>query len=149
MCDSYRGASDYSALARHMDVIYLQGVPILSVLKHDKARRFITLIDEIYDAGKRLTWTSDAPPQDLFKYLTPADMKDADFGTDHSWANLDAVRGESGRQLGEGEPKLLFPKAVPKGVEQYEKDGGAVSSKLPFSLQCTMLTMLAVMLFFM
>lgn len=129
MCESNRGAADYSALARSMDVVYLQGVPVLSVLVHDKARRFITFIDEIYDAGKRLVWSCDDDPQNLFQFLTPTDMKDADFGTDHSWANLEAVRGESGSQLGMEEPQHLIRNNVPQGVEKFEKDGGIVSSK--------------------
>jgi hypothetical protein len=131
MCEGNRGAADYSALAKHMDIIYLEGVPVLSVLVHDKARRFITFIDEVYDAGKRLVWTSAKDPQSLFQFLTPTDMKDADFGTDHSWADLEAVRGETGSQLGVGEPKhLIRGRNAKKAVEQFEKDGGIVSSRL-------------------
>jgi len=131
MCDNNRGAADYSALAKHMDTIYLQGVPVLSVLVHDKARRFITFIDEVYDAGKRLVWTSDQEPQELFQFLTPSDVKGADFGTDHSWADLEAVRGESGSQLGFGDPihQIAKKNSVKKAVEKFEKDGGAVSMR--------------------
>jgi hypothetical protein len=112
-----------------MDVIYLQGVPVLSVIVHDKARRFITFIDEVYDAGKRLVWTSERDPEMLFQFLTPTDMKDADFGTDHSWANLEAVRGESGGQLGASEPQHSIRGREGAVVEKFEKDGGFVSSE--------------------
>ena len=32
MCEGHKGAADYSALAKHMDVIYMDGIPQLSVL---------------------------------------------------------------------------------------------------------------------
>jgi len=58
--------------------------------EHDKARRFITLVDELYDAGVLFHWTADAAPEDLFRDLTAAelgpDMKH--LGTDHEWANV-------------------------------------------------------------
>lgn len=134
MCDNNRGAADYSALAKHMDTIYLQGVPLLSVLVHDKARRFITFIDEVYDAGKRLVWTCEREPQELFQFLTPSDAKGADFGTDHSWADLEAVRGESGSQLGFNGPihQIAGSDNVKNAVEKFEKDGGTVSSAYHF-----------------
>jgi predicted ATPase len=33
------------------------------------ARRFVTLIDEVYDAGTRIVWTGAAPPLELFEDL--------------------------------------------------------------------------------
>jgi len=94
MCESNKGAADYAALAKYMDVIYMDGIPTLSVLGHDRARRFITLVDEVYDAGKIIRWTSAAEPNELFKFLTEEDVKskvrpDGGLGlaTDHSWAD--------------------------------------------------------------
>jgi predicted ATPase len=65
-----KGAADYSALARHMDVIYVAEVPTMSVLDHDRSRRFITLVDEVYDAEKRLKWTCAKEVADLFSFIT-------------------------------------------------------------------------------
>jgi predicted ATPase len=97
LCCDNLGASDYSALAKHMNTIYLDGIPCLSVLEHDIARRFITLIDEIYDAGKRLLWTSEKPPNELFQFLTPSRLasKEMNLGTDHLWSNSEIVHGET------------------------------------------------------
>lgn len=36
------------------------GIPSMSILEHDRARRFITLIDEIYDAGIIITYVDRA-----------------------------------------------------------------------------------------
>ena len=43
--------------------VYLSGVPQLSGLAHDKARRFITLVDALYDAHTQLIWTAETDPK--------------------------------------------------------------------------------------
>ena len=90
LCETDRGASDYHAICKNYDTIYLHGIPILSILEHDRARRFITLIDEIYDAGAHLVWTAEMEPNYIFKELTPVEIiiekkEGRKFGTDHSW----------------------------------------------------------------
>jgi predicted ATPase len=47
----------------------------MTVLVHDTARRFITFIDEMYDAGIRLVWTSNVEPINLFKILNPIEVE--------------------------------------------------------------------------
>lgn len=116
LCCNNLGASDYSALAKHMNVIYLDGIPCLSVLEHDVARRFITLIDEIYDAGKRLIWTSEKSPNQLFQYLTPNRLTSVslNLGTDHSWSNSDLVHGEAISQIKETSSSVVDKMSVPQ-----------------------------------
>lgn len=70
LCESDRGAADYRALCSHYNSIYLNNIPCLSVLHHDKARRFITLIDELYDAHILLHWTADDHADRLFSETT-------------------------------------------------------------------------------
>lgn len=97
--------------------------------EHDKARRFITLIDEVYDAGKVLKWTSECDPENIFQILTPQDMKGCEvgsiFGTDHSWADKDVVQGERGGPISD------INNAATNKTFQYEKapfDGMTISS---------------------
>ena len=90
LCETDRGASDYHAICAHYDTVFLYGIPVLSVLEHDRARRFITLIDEIYDAGVHLVWAADSEPNSIFKELTPVEIiiekkEGKKFGTDHNW----------------------------------------------------------------
>lgn len=47
----------------------------MTVLVHDTARRFITFIDEMYDASIRLVWTSNVEPINLFKILSPIEVE--------------------------------------------------------------------------
>lgn len=39
------------------------------IQNRDVARRFVTLIDEVYDAGTRIVWTGEGPPLELFEGL--------------------------------------------------------------------------------
>jgi len=87
LCEADLGASDYRALATNYKAVFLHGVPQLSVLEHDRARRFITLVDCLYDAGRILVWTADEPPASLFKFLSPDDKENLKpLGTDHRWS---------------------------------------------------------------
>ena len=98
LCEKEKGAADYQALTKNFRVIYLEGVPQLSVLEHDKARRFITLVDEIYDAGCVLVWSAECLPLQLFRLLDQTEIdseKDnttgkLTLGVDHSWTNSDS-----------------------------------------------------------
>ncbi len=88
ICEEDRGASDYQALCRNFDVIFLHGIPKMSIVNHDRARRFITFVDEVYDAGCRLFWTADDVPTKILLTTDPADdILDANvsLGTDHAW----------------------------------------------------------------
>eukprot|EP01039_Chlorochromonas_danica_P005297 gene5297-5832_t len=66
LCEEDRGAADYHALSQIFHSIYLQGVTYQSKVFHNQARRFITLIDELYNAHVRLIWVADAEPWKLF-----------------------------------------------------------------------------------
>mmetsp|Transcript_17978 Transcript_17978/g.23238 ORF Transcript_17978/g.23238 Transcript_17978/m.23238 type:complete len:359 (+) Transcript_17978:619-1695(+) len=50
LCDMELGASDYRAVAQHFDIVAIQDIPTLSLEDHNRARRFVTLIDELYEA---------------------------------------------------------------------------------------------------
>lgn len=66
LCDRDLGASDYRSLARHFSVVVVEGVPIMTLQEHNKARRFITLVDELYEAKTALLISAAAPPNAIF-----------------------------------------------------------------------------------
>jgi len=49
LCARALGAADYLAIATHYDVVLLDGVPTLNADRRNEARRFMTLIDELYE----------------------------------------------------------------------------------------------------
>ena len=66
LCEEPLGAADYLAIARRLDTVILRGIPQLGPEKHNEAKRFVTLIDALYDHKVVLICTADAPPEALY-----------------------------------------------------------------------------------
>ncbi|GAA0586636.1 cell division protein ZapE [Craurococcus roseus] len=62
LCGRNLGAADYLALATHMHTLVLDGVPRLGPENADRARRFITLVDALYEHRCKLVASAEAPP---------------------------------------------------------------------------------------
>lgn len=54
LCEKPLGARDYVRLSHAYDTLMLDGVPQFSRLKSDAAKRFILLVDTLYDRGVKL-----------------------------------------------------------------------------------------------
>ena len=67
LCDSPLGASDYIALAQQFHTVFLLDVPQLSMQQRDQARRFITLVDQLYNHRTKLVTTAAVPLSRLFR----------------------------------------------------------------------------------
>jgi len=66
LCGTALGPGDYLALATHFHTLILDGIPRLSPDNFDEARRFITLIDALYDHRVKLVASADAAPDQLY-----------------------------------------------------------------------------------
>jgi cell division protein ZapE len=66
LCEGPRGTSDYIELARECHTVLLGGIPKFTALKDDAARRFVNLVDELYDRHVNLVCTADATPMQLY-----------------------------------------------------------------------------------
>jgi cell division protein ZapE len=67
LCGTALGAGDYLAIATHFHALVLDGIPRLSPDNRDEARRFITLIDALYDHRVKLVASADAQPDQLYE----------------------------------------------------------------------------------
>jgi cell division protein ZapE len=67
LCGQPLGAGDYLALATHFEALVLDGVPRLSPANYDQARRFIVLIDALYEHRVKLVASADAVPDALYE----------------------------------------------------------------------------------
>ncbi|HLI10457.1 MAG TPA: cell division protein ZapE [Alphaproteobacteria bacterium] len=65
LCERPLGPADYIALASHYRAIVLDGVPRLGPERRDAARRFVTLIDELYEHRVHLICAAAAAPDEL------------------------------------------------------------------------------------
>ena len=66
LCGQPLGPGDYLALATHYQALVLDGVPRLSPENYDRARRFITLIDALYEHRVKLVASAEAVPDELY-----------------------------------------------------------------------------------
>ncbi|MBM3522938.1 MAG: AFG1 family ATPase [Alphaproteobacteria bacterium] len=65
LCERALGAADYLAIARTFHTLLLDDVPILSAERRNEARRFITLIDALYEHRTKLVCSAAASPDAL------------------------------------------------------------------------------------
>ncbi|CAH0482380.1 unnamed protein product [Peronospora belbahrii] len=69
LCHSEKGVADYKAMAECFHTLVLDDVPILGMAQHDQARRFIVLVDELYEHRTRLVISSEAAePRGIFLF---------------------------------------------------------------------------------
>jgi predicted ATPase len=71
LCDADRGAIDFRAIAQTFDIVAIENIPTLDAEGHNRARRFITLIDELYEARCALLCSAvnAETPMELFREL--------------------------------------------------------------------------------
>jgi cell division protein ZapE len=67
LCAQNLGAGDYLALATHYQTILIDGIPRLSPDNFDVARRFVTLIDALYEHRVKIYASAAAMPDDLYR----------------------------------------------------------------------------------
>lgn len=66
LCSGTFGPADYLALATHYHTLILDAVPILSPANRDSAKRFVTLIDSLYEHKVTFLCSAQAAPEVLY-----------------------------------------------------------------------------------
>ncbi len=66
LCEKPLGAADYIEIAREFGTLLLEGIPQLSRENRNEAKRFVTLIDELYEHKVKLIATAAAAPAELY-----------------------------------------------------------------------------------
>ncbi len=74
LCRAALGAGDYLALARRYHTLVLQGVPRLGEENVDEARRFVVLIDTLYDHHVQLLASAETGPDHIYRRGPGAQM---------------------------------------------------------------------------
>jgi cell division protein ZapE len=65
LCEAPLGPRDYLAIAGRFDRIFITDVPVLGAGRRNASRRFINLIDTLYDARALVFITAEGEPADI------------------------------------------------------------------------------------
>jgi cell division protein ZapE len=66
LCSRALGPADYLAIAEAVNLLVLEGVPLLSSENYNEAKRFVTLIDALYEGKTRLIMSAADEPERLY-----------------------------------------------------------------------------------
>jgi cell division protein ZapE len=67
LCARPLGAEDYLKLAHEFHTIVLDGIPVMDSAQRNEAKRFIALIDTLYDNTVKLVASAEAAPAALYR----------------------------------------------------------------------------------
>jgi cell division protein ZapE len=98
LCEQPLGASDYLALAERFHTLVIDGVPRMGIEKRNEAKRFITLIDAVYDRRVKLVASAAAEPHEIY---TAEDGREA-FAFHRTASRLIEMRSQDYLELPHG-----------------------------------------------
>ncbi|MEM9332817.1 MAG: cell division protein ZapE [Pseudomonadota bacterium] len=66
LCEEARSAEDYLALARQVHTLFIKDIPVINKENRNVAKRFILLIDTLYDNHVRTIISAEDKPENLY-----------------------------------------------------------------------------------
>ena len=88
LCGAANGPADYLAIAERFTTVFIENVPILSPANRNEARRFVTLIDALYEASAKTVILAEAEPEGLYP------TGDGAFEFERTVSRLEEMRSE-------------------------------------------------------
>jgi cell division protein ZapE len=76
LCEKPLGASDYLRLAHDYHTIMIDHIPVMDYPDRNAAKRFIALIDTLYDNAVKLMASADADPLTLYRATEGFEMNE-------------------------------------------------------------------------
>lgn len=67
LCERPLGARDYLTIAAHFDTLFIDNIPVMGQERRNEAKRFILLVDTLYDSRMRLIASAEAAPEALYQ----------------------------------------------------------------------------------
>ncbi|SOE16806.1 cell division protein ZapE [Hoeflea halophila] len=91
LCDKPLGAADYAAVAQRYHTVFVDHVPLMKDAGRNATKRFITLVDTLYDRKNRLFVSAVAAPEELAEGTTGTER----FEFDRTASRLNEMQSEA------------------------------------------------------
>lgn len=88
LCGEFNGAADYIAIAERFTTVFIEDVPVMSPANRNEARRFVTLIDALYEASTKTVILAADEPSKLYP------SGDGAFEFERTVSRLEEMRSE-------------------------------------------------------
>ncbi|HZW46839.1 MAG TPA: cell division protein ZapE [Microvirga sp.] len=98
LCSKPLGAADYLAIADEFETVILENIPRMTLERRNEAKRFIMLVDALYDARVKLLASAEAEAHELYR----ADTGREAFEFDRTVSRLIEMRSEEYLSLPHG-----------------------------------------------
>lgn len=66
LCEQPLGANDYLTLAHHFHTLFVENIPAMNEDMHNEAKRFMTLVDILYDQQINVVMSAETNPDNLY-----------------------------------------------------------------------------------
>ena len=99
LCKAALGNLDFLAIARAYHTVMIDGIPIIPAESRNEAKRFIALIDALYDRSVKLYASAEVDPQNIYR----ADSGREAFEFDRTTSRLIEMQSADYRVLPHGE----------------------------------------------
>ena len=106
LCARALGAADYLTIASHFHTVMVDNIPALDRTKRNEAKRFVTLIDALYEHKVKLIASAAVPPDQIYA------SGDGSFEFERTASRLKEMQARDYRS----EPHRLEPQSHEKSV---------------------------------
>ena len=94
LCGTAKGAADYLAIGESFHTIFIEDVPRLKYHEVNLVRRWITLIDALYECHVKLVVHGATNPEDMFQVDLENEHCDEAFAFDRTRSRMEEMRSE-------------------------------------------------------
>ena len=95
LCGKAMGASDYLTIAKEFQTVFIEDIPVLEIKDMNVVRRFITLVDALYECECKVVLHAEALPDKLFIVDTSNEgVFDEVFAFDRTRSRLDEMMSQ-------------------------------------------------------
>jgi len=95
LCNGPLSAADYIHLCQNFETLFVSNIPKMTIKRRSEARRFITMVDNLYNHRVKLICTAQAPPGQLFVTEATSALDDHDSRILSDDLNIEQVRDET------------------------------------------------------